>query len=173
MEHQQIIQVDVSYGSSSIQCLHCQTMQTVQLDEEGGRIDQTPCHAPGCKVQLCEHCPQFLCSDCGLAYCTDHRIRMSGLELCAGCAAVIVKDADQEYEELVERDANAILIAVLRDTLHSELLFLRRFLEKLISVPVTDERGHVVNRYAAAQIPDWELRQRLEEIESALAKGER
>ena len=32
-------------------------------------------------------------------------------------------------------------------TLQSEALFLRRFLEKLIHIPTTDERGHIVNGF--------------------------
>lgn len=48
---------------------------------------------------------------------------------------------------------------------------LRRFLDRLVSVPVTNERGQIVNRFAAAQIPDWEIRQQLEDIDAALVKA--
>lgn len=47
-------------------------------------------------------------------------------------------------------------------------LFIECFLEQLIHVPVKDERGHVVNGFAAAQIPDWRLRQKLDDIRAAL-----
>lgn len=61
------------------------------------------------------------------------------------------------------------------ETLSSIALFFRRHLERRISVPVTDEKGHTVNRYAAVQIPDWEMRQRLDDIDASIAaaKGEK
>ncbi|HET9320023.1 MAG TPA: hypothetical protein VFO27_09610 [Bryobacteraceae bacterium] len=56
------------------------------------------------------------------------------------------------------------------ETLRSDAGFLRRFLEQLKHVPVKDERGYVVNSYAAALIPDWEMRQRLDDICAALGE---
>lgn len=62
-------------------------------------------------------------------------------------------------------------IAPLVEALRADALFLRRFLELLHSVPVADERGHIVNSFAAALVPDWELKQRLEDIDAALGTG--
>ncbi len=56
------------------------------------------------------------------------------------------------------------------DALRSDALFLRRFLDQLVSVPVMNERGQIINRFAAAQIPDWAIRQQLEDIDSAIAE---
>jgi len=37
-----------------------------------------------------------------------------------------------------------------------------------VHVPVKDERGYVVNSFAAVQIPDWAVRQRLDDIDAAI-----
>ena len=73
-----------------------------------------------------------------------------------------------------EQMANARLIAAAPDqneTLRAEAAFLRRHLERLIHVSV-EGGGQIVNGFAAAQIPDWEMRQRLDDIETVLAKVE-
>jgi hypothetical protein len=57
------------------------------------------------------------------------------------------------------------------DTLRSDAAFLRNYLANyVVYVPVKDERGHVVNGFAAVQIPDWAVRQRLEDIDAAIEK---
>lgn len=98
----------------------------------------------------------------------DIRIRTADWEI------AWVKEDCGELQNQSETRANAYLISAapdLYETLHSEALFLRRFLEQLVHVPVKDERGYIVNGFAAEQIPDWEIRQRLDDIEAALAKA--
>lgn len=61
-------------------------------------------------------------------------------------------------------------VRVLRETLRSDAAFLRHYLANyIVSVQTKDERGYVVNGFAAAQIPDWAIRQRLDDIDAALA----
>jgi len=70
--------------------------------------------------------------------------------------------------------ANARLIAAaptMAEELREQAAFIRRFLEHL--VPKSSwVAGYEVNSWAAAEIPDWELRQRLEGLEAAIAKTE-
>jgi len=70
------------------------------------------------------------------------------------------------------RDAADARVKELEEALHSDALFLRRFLEKLTHHSVTGLHGQVVNGYAAAEIPEWEMRQRLDDIEAAIAPAE-
>ena len=69
---------------------------------------------------------------------------------------------------------NARLIAAaptMAEELREQAAFIRRFLVHL--VPKSSwVAGHEVNSWAAAEIPDWELRQRLEGLEAAIAKAE-
>jgi hypothetical protein len=57
----------------------------------------------------------------------------------------------------------------LREALEGLRGWLSRHLERLVHVPVKDERGYIVNGFAAAQIPDWDIKQRLSEINELLA----
>jgi hypothetical protein len=57
----------------------------------------------------------------------------------------------------------------LREALAGQLRFLERHLETLVHVPCKDECGHVVNGFAAAQIPDWAMRQQIDDLRAALA----
>ena len=59
------------------------------------------------------------------------------------------------------------------ETLKSDAQFLRHYLEHyVVSVPVTDRNGNVVNRFAAVQIPDWAVKQRLDDIEASIEAEE-
>ena len=78
-------------------------------------------------------------------------------------AFVAATEADED-----RCDAEARLARVV-GALTSESLFLRRFLEKLQHHSVTGNYGQVINGYAAAEIPEWEMRQRLDDIDAALA----
>ena len=75
-----------------------------------------------------------------------------------------------------ERAANACLIAAAPEqleTLRSDAAFLRHYLANyVVHVATKDERGHVVNGFAAVQIPDWAVKQRLDDIHAAIAKAE-
>lgn len=63
----------------------------------------------------------------------------------------------------------ALIIEALQ-TLRSDAAFLRHYLENYtVSVQTKDERGYVVNGFMAAQIPTWAVRQRLEDIDHAIA----
>ncbi len=77
--------------------------------------------------------------------------------------------AGSERAEAIRRAVNAHDDLV--EALASEAGFLRRFLEKLTHHSVTGDQGQIVNGYAAAEIPEWEMRQRLDDIEAALAKA--
>lgn len=82
---------------------------------------------------------------------------------------VIAKTFGSDCKENARRCAAAPEMA---EALRSEALFLRRFLEKLTHHSVTGANGQIVNGYAAAEVPDWEMRQRLDDIEAAIAKAE-
>jgi len=57
---------------------------------------------------------------------------------------------------------------ILIDALQLQRRFLQRFLEQLVHVSTADYKGHVVNGFTAAQIPDWEIRQQIQKIDEAL-----
>src|SRR3972149_8992601 len=54
------------------------------------------------------------------------------------------------------------------EALQGQAAFLRRFLEKLTNHSVFGA-GQIINGYAAAEIPEWELRQRLDDCVAAIA----
>lgn len=57
------------------------------------------------------------------------------------------------------------------ETLRADAAFLRHYLEHyIVHVQVKDERGYVVNSFAAVQIPDWAVKQRLEDIDAAITE---
>ena len=57
------------------------------------------------------------------------------------------------------------------ETLRSDAAFLRHYLANyIVSVQTKDERGHVVNSFAAVQIPDWAVKQRLDDIDASIEK---
>ncbi len=56
------------------------------------------------------------------------------------------------------------------ETLRADASFLRHYLQySVVSVAVRDNMGNVVNTFAAVQIPDWAVRQRLDDIDAAIA----
>jgi hypothetical protein len=60
--------------------------------------------------------------------------------------------------------------ANLLETLKSDAAFLRHYLEYYtVHVATKDERGHVVNGFSAVQIPSSAVRQRLDDIDAAIA----
>lgn len=88
--------------SADIECGNCRTIQTVERDSDGAAIETTPCSDDTCTARLCEFCPQFACTSCGLAHCTSHRVRIGAEEFCSVCIRAYVEDAVAEYAELVE-----------------------------------------------------------------------
>jgi len=57
------------------------------------------------------------------------------------------------------------------NTLCADADFLRHYLANyVVSVQTKDERGYVVNSFAAVQIPDWAVKQRLDDIDAAIAE---
>ena len=58
----------------------------------------------------------------------------------------------------------------MREAIRSQIGFLKRHLEQLVHIPVKDERGHIVNGFAAAQIPDWQMRQQVADLEAVLGQ---
>ena len=60
-------------------------------------------------------------------------------------------------------------IAALESALRDQRLWIARRLEMLVYVPTTDFRGHVRNGFAASQVPEWELKQKLEHVDAALS----
>lgn len=95
-----------------------------------------------------------------IAYLRTTRVHTgAGIELLASHEAI-----------RTERDAERQENARLRETLRSDALFLRHYLENyIVSVQTKDERGYVVNSFAALQIPDWAVKQRIDDIDFALA----
>lgn len=63
------------------------------------------------------------------------------------------------------------LVDILLETLRSDRLFLKRYLDQLVHISTRDDKGNIVNGFAAAQIPDWTLRQRIDDIEAGLARA--
>lgn len=58
------------------------------------------------------------------------------------------------------------------ETLRSDAAFLRHYLgSNVVSVPVEDYQGRIVNRFEAVRIPVWAVRQRLDDIDAAIADG--
>lgn len=101
--HQKVIRA--TRKTADVECLSCGTIQTVERDEDGAAIDQSPCHDDSCTRRLCEHCPQFSCTSCGLAHCTSHRVRIGTEAFCATCTRLYAAEAVAEYRELVEEVA--------------------------------------------------------------------
>lgn len=91
MKHQKVLQCTRRYAN--VQCLSCGTIQTVERDADGASIDQTPCHADDCTRRLCELCPQFECSDCHMAHCAAHCVRIKHETVCPVCVAKYVREA--------------------------------------------------------------------------------
>ena len=59
------------------------------------------------------------------------------------------------------------------ETLRSDAAFLRHYLNyHVVGVQTKDERGYVINSFAAVQIPDWAVKQRLDDIDAAIAKAQ-
>ncbi len=52
------------------------------------------------------------------------------------------------------------LLAACRD----QAAWIERLLQRLEHRDVTDQRGNVVNGFAFAAVPDWEMRQKLESL---------
>lgn len=72
-----------------------------------------------------------------------------------------------------EREQSAIRAAAeVEYELFSLKEWLKGKLQNCVHVATKDERGHIVNGFAAIQIPDWEVKQRLDEIAAALAGSE-
>lgn len=78
------------------------------------------------------------------------------------------------FRDVENQRANANLVAASPD-LYSDsqdtIAWLLRHLEKLVHVPDTDQSGHP-HGYSVVQIPDWEVRQKIEWLKKALAKAE-
>jgi hypothetical protein len=54
-------------------------------------------------------------------------------------------------------------------TLRSDAAFLRHYLTHYtVSVSTRDERGYIMNSFTAIQIPDWAVKQRLDDIDAAI-----
>ena len=78
------------------------------------------------------------------------------------------------YQSPAEREANARLIAAAPELLESasdQIHWLRNYLTQLVHVPTKDGNGHIVNGFAAAQIPDWAIRQKLHDLEAVCKKA--
>jgi hypothetical protein len=60
--------------------------------------------------------------------------------------------------------------AKLREALEDEWSLMRRMLTKLEPFQSRGQWGQVVNSWAAAQMPEWEIRQRLDALDAALAQ---
>lgn len=74
---------------------------------------------------------------------------------------VMSDSTDRELER-----ENAALRTALGDF---RLWLIHKREECVVSVPVTDARGHVVNTFAAVRIPEWDVRQKIDNIEFALS----
>lgn len=71
--------------------------------------------------------------------------------------------------------ANMTLIAAAPDLLEGmrdKAAWLRHRLESQVHVSVKNDRGGIVNGFAAIQIPVWEVRQKLDELDEDIAKAE-
>lgn len=76
-------------------------------------------------------------------------------------------------EDFQNADANAQLVAAAPDLLskvRDTLLWFRAKLDHLKYVPDTDQSGHP-HGYSVIQIPDWEVRQKLAEMEEDIVKA--
>jgi hypothetical protein len=57
------------------------------------------------------------------------------------------------------------------ETLRADAAFLRHYLESSIAtVHVRNARGGITNSYTAVQIPDWAVKQRLDDIDASIAR---
>lgn len=89
--------------TADIECGSCGTIHLcIERDADGATLETTGCHQDDCTARLCEACPQFECSSCGLPHCTSHRVRIGAEEFCGVCVRAFVEDAVAEYQELVE-----------------------------------------------------------------------
>jgi hypothetical protein len=83
-------------------------------------------------------------------------------------------DCDEESYVQVSREADASLIEAapdLAEALRADSAFLRQYLlTKLVYTPDSDASGHP-HGYSVVQIPDWAVKQRLDDIDAALAKA--
>jgi hypothetical protein len=89
-------------------------------------------------------------------------------------SGVMAIDATQSAPSIEESLANARLIAAapdMKEELQAQLRWLRTALERLVHVPTADGAGRIVNGFAAAQLPDWQIKQRIEALEAAIAKA--
>ncbi len=92
-------------STADVECLNCSTIHTVERDTDGAHLDQVPCHMDECTRHLCEWCPQFECTSCGLSHCSLHRVRIGAEEFCSTCILGYVDSAVAEYRAF-EGDAD-------------------------------------------------------------------
>jgi hypothetical protein len=57
------------------------------------------------------------------------------------------------------------------ETLRADAAFLRRYLESnVVTVYTCNKLGGITNSCAAVQIPDWAVKQRLDDIDASIAR---
>lgn len=74
-----------------------------------------------------------------------------------------------------EAHANARLISAapeLLEEMSDQIAWLKHYLSQLVHVSTRDDHGQIVNGFAAAQIPDWAIKQKLESLEAAIRKAQ-
>lgn len=83
-----------SHSTAQVECLHCESTQIVDCDEDGSAaIEQWPCQgSDDCTAMLCDDCPQFQCECCGLYSCIEHTNIVQGETVCAICAKEILSE---------------------------------------------------------------------------------
>jgi hypothetical protein len=72
-------------------------------------------------------------------------------------------------QELSHRDLKSAA-SELYESLHDKLLWLRHWLTQVKGQRTTDRDGNTTNTFAAAVIPDWEIRQKVAEMEELFSK---
>ena len=103
------------------------------------------------------------------------RFKAESIDVSAEALRVLLAERERlrdQVENLLHRmtsEEAATEIERLREALASDALFLRRFLGKVTHHDTYGAHGAIVNGYAAAEVPDWEMLQRLDDIEAALA----
>lgn len=84
-------------------CTNCEsTFRNVDRNEDGSpSIETTRCAHPGCETYLCkagcEHL-SFICEDCGMRFCENHKVNLADLSFCAACAIAAVYSQEPECE---------------------------------------------------------------------------
>lgn len=77
-------------------------------------------------------------------------------------------------EAIATGEANARLIAAAPELLaacRNVVAFLERHLQVLVHIRVTNSNGEVINGFAVAQIPDWEIGQVLDSLKADIANA--